>query len=1197
MFWEILKFDARQQLKTPLLWIGTGFFALMAFAAASSDAVTVGGAIGNINRNAPSVIVNFYKWFSFLAMFLVAAFISDALLRDFELRTSEMFFSTPMKKAHYIWGRFSGVILASLAIFLFVGLGMMLGAKMPWVDAARMGPTQLWPHLWSFGVIVLPNLLFIAALLGLLAVTTRSMLYTYLGVVALLVLYTMAGTLMRDIQYERMASLLDPFGFKALERTFRYWSAVELNAKLPPMNGLLLANRLLWAAVSLALLTLTQILFKPQTLTTPRRWFRKKAVSSEIVMTEPKPIAVLTLPVVTQLSPLRRSLNQLFYQFKFDTAGIFKGIPFLIMLAFGLVNLLMSNLHSSGMYGTRYYPVTVDMLESVQGSFNFMLVFIVAFYSGELVWKERSVRISEVMDAMPVPDWVPLLSKTLGVVAVVWGFMAIGALTGVSIQLAKGFTDIEPMLYAKGLLLSSIPFVLMGLLSMAIQVLVNHKFLGYMALLLVVVAQMTMDALHFEHNLYTLLSAPSVTYSDMNGYGHYLPGRLWFQLYWFLFTFCLLLAAKAFWVRGSFAGFKARFAQAKSRMTKPMMATGLASLGAFGATGAWIFHNTNILNHYVASDKRMDLQANFEKTYAHYKNMPQPRILDVKADVDIYPETQSLDIRGHYRLQNKTDKPIHEFLVQLNSEVELKKLDFARSSLVKYDKDMGLRIYKLSKPMQPGAFMDFHFELHYARKGFTNSGSPININLNGTFFNNQEFFPGFGYKTYQQLTDRHERRKRGLPEPERMAKLEDERGRQNSDLTNDADWINFETTVSTSADQVALSPGYLMKEWTQNGRRYFHYKMDSPMMPFFAYLSAKWEVKRDSWNGLPIEVYYDKKHPWNVDRMIEGVKCSLDYFTKNFGPYQHKQVRILEFPRYQSFAQSFPNTIPYSESIGFIADLRDKESLDYVFTIASHELAHQWWGHQVCGGDQQGATMLSEALAEYSSLMVMEKAYGKANMRRYLKYELDRYLSGRGREALEEQPLYRVENQQYIHYRKGAHVFYRLRDEIGEETLNRVLAKFIKDKAFQYPPYPTSKEFMDYLRAEVPADKHGLISDLLEKIVFYDNRAVDATARKLENGKYEVELAYEARKIEVDGKGNETDRKLDEWVDVGVFARKKGESESKERVLYFEKHPILKAKGTIKIVVDEMPFEAGLDPYNKMIDRVSDDNRKKIDVK
>ena len=112
--------------------------------------------------------------------------------------------------------------------------------------------------------------------------------------------------------------------------------------------------------------------------------------------------------------------------------------------------------------------------------------------------------------------------------------------------------------------------------------------------------------------------------------------------------------------------------------------------------------------------------------------------------------------------------------------------------------------------------------------------------------------------------------------------------------------------------------------------------------------------------------------------------------------------------------------------------------------------------------------MLSETLAQYSALMLMKREYGEHQVRRFLRYELDRYLRGRGGELIEELPLMRVENQAYIHYSKGSLIFYRLREEIGEEALNRALANFIRDKAFQQPPYTTTLEMLDYdaFRAE-----------------------------------------------------------------------------------------------------------------------------------
>ena len=614
----------------------------------------------------------------------------------------------------------------------------------------------------------------------------------------------------------------------------------------------------------------------------------------------------------------------------------------------------------------------------------------------------------------------------------------------------------------------------------------------------------------------------------------------------------------------------------------------------WAGTGGWIFYNTNVLNKYETSDIGMDKQARYEKLYKQYKGLPQLKITDVQADVDIYPEQRKVLIKGHYVLQNKTQQPLDSLRIQLNPDLKTHWLNLPEHKVALDDKELGFSILKLAQPLAPGATLPLDFTVAVTHQGFTNDGAPDQVNLNGSFFNNQAFFPHFGYAKEMELTDRNERRKRGLGEPQRMAKLEDKSAYGNTVFGNEADWINFDTTVSTSGEQIALAPGYLQASWEKDGRRYYRYKMDQPMMPFFAYLSARWEVKKGEWQGLPIEIYFDKKHGYNTQRMITSVQKSLDYYTTQFTPYQHKQVRILEFPGYQSFAQSFANTIPYSEGIGFIADLRDKDDIDYVFYVTAHEMAHQWWGHQVIGANVQGATMLMESLSQYSALMVMEKEYGREKMRRFLRYELDRYLSGRGGEAIEEQPLARVEGQQYIHYNKGSLVFYRLRDELGEEALNRALKRYLQDKGYQQAPFTTTLELLAYIRAEAPQDKQALITDLFEKIVFYDNRVTQASAVQRKDGQWDVTMQLHLAKLESDGKGKESARAYDEPVEIAIFARALGAKEKDETVLFTDKRRVSGSDPVITVTVKDKPFEVGVDPYNKMIDRVPRDNRKEI---
>ncbi len=548
-----------------------------------------------------------------------------------------------------------------------------------------------------------------------------------------------------------------------------------------------------------------------------------------------------------------------------------------------------------------------------------------------------------------------------------------------------------------------------------------------------------------------------------------------------------------------------------------------------------------------------------------------------------------------HTVHNPYPSAIAEVHLQMIDDRALASVELGGQTLVMHDGEVGYRIYRLSRPLQPGERREVRFRVEYRPTGISNGQAQTQFVDNGSFFNSR-LFPSFGYNPRAEIEDRNDRRKRDLGEPRRMPKLEDEAARANTYLGDDGDWIDFSTIVCTAPDQVALAPGYLEREFMRDGRRCFSYVMDQPMLNFYAFLSARWQVKKGLYKDIPIEVYHHPAHAFNIDRMIEATQKSLAYFEAHFTPYQHRQFRIIEFPGYARFAQSFANTIPYSESIGFITDLRDPDRIDYVFYVTAHEAAHQWWAHQVIGANVQGATMLSETLAQYSALMVMEQEYGRANMRQFLRYELDRYLGGRGGERIEELPLYRNEDQQYIHYQKGALVMYRLREELGEAAVNRALRRFLRDKGYQRAPFATSRELVAYFREEAGPGQQALITDLFEKIVFYDNRVVEATSKKRADGKYDVTLRLHAAKREADGKGKETPAGLDDWIEIGVFARGASGKERDEKVLYLERHHVTTEDPVVTVTVDDAPFEAGFDPYNKLIDRVADDNRKRVSM-
>jgi hypothetical protein len=127
---------------------------------------------------------------------------------------------------------------------------------------------------------------------------------------------------------------------------------------------------------------------------------------------------------------------------------------------------------------------------------------------------------------------------------------------------------------------------------------------------------------------------------------------------------------------------------------------------------------------------------------------------------------------------------------------------------------------------------------------------------------------------------------------------------------------------------------------------------------------------------------------------------------------------------------------------------------------------------------------------------------------------------------------------------------------------------------------------VDALRAQAPPDLQYLIDDGFDRIVLYDNKALTATSRRRADGKYDVTLSVQARKVQADGNGAETPMPLADYIEIGVFSGAKDE----EKPLYLRREKITRERETFHIVVDQPPTRAGIDPYNKLIDRIADDN-------
>jgi ABC-type transport system involved in multi-copper enzyme maturation permease subunit len=1207
-FLSVLRWEVVYYLRRISTWVYFGIYAAIAFlfmllsGGAFKQASAVFGGGGKVLANAPYAIASLMPTIALLGMSIVAAVAGNAIYRDYDARMESLVYTTPISKRAFLGGRFIGTLVVNAIILLGILVGFVIASKTPWVKPDKFGPFDLWAYLSPYLTLVLPNLLFTASIFFALPAITRQMVPNYVGGVLLLLGYLMGGQLLNDLTDKHTGALLDPFGLRATQVLTQYWSIADKNARYVPLSGVLASNRAIWTAFGLAVFAIAYLRFRfSYAASDPKGSVEAEPTPSEAIPPIPEPVRTVELPPAGRHFDPRARLQQYWSLTTRSFWRIVRNAYFYAIVGAGILYIILVAQQVGKLFGTVTWPVTYQMVEILNGSFGLFMLVIIAFYAGELVWAERDVKMGQITDATPLPNATAFLAKLTALVAVLALLLGVVMLTGIATQAIKGYTRFEIPLYLQALFgFRLVDLILLAVLAMAIHVIVDHKYVGHLIIFVVFIGLPLLPGqLGLERNLYQYGGDGGLEYSDMNRWGPYAHPFIYWKLYWGAFAILLAVLTNLLWVRGEETHARWRAELARRRFGRSARrVTAFAGLSFIGL-GGFLFYNTDVLNRFSTSDQRRHRRAEYERQYKRYENAPQPRITAVQIQVDLVPEHGDMRARGHYVLRNKTSVPIDTVHLRLDRDIKVNALAFDRpATVVLADSAHEYFLHKLATPLAPGDSIVLNFDLARRTRGFANTVDNTDLASNGTFLENSAFMPGIGYEPRVELSDDDDRKKERLAPAPRMKPPTDPSTRANNYISHDSDWLDYDATVSTAPDQIAITSGYLQREWIQGGRRYFHYKMDSPILNLWAFQSARYATATDKWKApdgrtIDIAVYYHPTHTWNVKRMIDAVKKSLDYYTEHFGPYQHHQVRIVEFPRYATFAQSLPNTIPYSEAIGFIARVEEPDDIDYPFYVTAHEVAHQWWAHQVIGADAQGSTMLSETMSQYSALMVMEKEFGAASMRRFLAYELDRYLVGRSTERKREMPIELNENQPYIHYNKGSLVMYALRDYIGEDRMNAAIRGFLNAEKFRGPPYPTSLELVDSLRAATPDSLRYLIRDLFETITLFELKADSAIATDAPNGQYRLDLYLSSKKLRADSLGSETEVPMKDWVDVGVYTRpaRGQKSPDKDGVsIYLAKHQIHDGAQHVVLTLTQLPSRAGIDPLHKLISRLTTEN-------
>lgn len=1143
---------------------------------------------GTVLPNSPYMLTVLMVVLSFVFTMITSAVMGVSVVRDFDYQMESLLFSNHISKTDYLMGKFCGSFLTTVVINFGAPLGLMAGFALgrmlpwdvPWQDKELLS-FNAWHYLQPFLLFTIPNILITGSFFFMSGALSRKSILIYTQGISLIILYQLASTFLKDVADHQTAALIDPFGVQTLQFVTRYWTPVEQNSMLLPFSGFMAFNRIGWMGLAIVALILTQYFFA--FTVGNRAGVYEKNASGNL------PFTVDTGILGKEVDGSVTYTGQIFRQAVFYFRMIFMEIPFIAIVASGMLFLFINAGKLSSLYGTSAFPTTYEILK-VLDSFSLFFLIIAIFYSGELIWKERSINFNLIVDALPVSSFVVLFSKFLGLVLVYVVLLLLLILTGIVIQVSYGYYHFDLAVYFGTLYTSTLSLLIAyTLLSMFIQVVVNNKFLGFSICVLLFVVQSMLNNMGVEHNLLQFASGTLGVFSDMNLYGHFMVPFFWLRTYWIAFSTLLFLISVVFLVRGQESQWVSFRRSGGQRVTPALLLTIAAFIAIFVSSGAYIYYNTNVVNTFVTKKSLDERKRAYEQTFKQYADTPMPEIVESHLQVELHPSSRSFAARGYYYLKNKLGIPIREVHVQQpeHDEVIVHEMEFDRTVTTGIpNKRFRYFIYRFDLPLAPGDSVKMSFSESFRSRGFRTTNQNTDIVFNGTFFSN-EYFPSIGYNSNFELTDDDNRHHMGLVKRERLPDRDDAKARETNLFGDHANRIRFDMLLGTEEDQTALAPGKLVDSWKKDGRRYFHYAMDKPMANFYSVVTARYAISSDSWQDVGLEIYYHPGHVHNLRSMTNAMKDALAYCSANFGPYPLSHLRIMEFPRYSNFAQSFAGTIPFSEGLGFILKVNDpQEDVDMAYYVTAHEVAHQWWGHQVAEAKVKGSGLLSEGMCQYSALMVMKHSFSDALIEKYLKYELDAYLAGRAQERKKENALNDVEGQQYIQYNKSSLAFYALQDYIGEERVNAAFRRYLQDWKDAEGPYPVSDDLLKYIREVTPDSLQSVVRDLFETITLFENKAVKALYEQNKDGSYQLAFTFSSGKVRADSTGVERNVDMGDWIDVGAYTRRNG----REEVIYLKKHFVTQSDNTVTIRVKEKPSRVGIDPLHKLVDRHSDDN-------
>jgi len=1187
MFYNIFLLELKKSLRSPAFYIFlTIFFGSILTFTLITDPYNqfIGIAHGKEWHNAPIIIAQILTRMSVFGLLFTMVMIGRAVAKDFENNIHELIFSRPVSKMQYLGGRFAGGFLANLLIFAGIILGFEIGIV--FLEDKYSGPYQFGSYLLPLIFTVIPNLLLMGGILFALATLTRKMTATYLAGVAFLAVYAIIGVMLHRMDNETMKVLLDPFGITALTVYSQYWTVSDMNNLLMPINATYIINRIIWLSVSITILWFTYKKFEFVAFLEKKK--KRLAIISErteLIDYNLKP------PAISLKSNKFFTFSQCVTISWRDFKKIVLHPAFLILTALALTEIVANFRGGLGNQTGHIYPFTSWFLRQTMHIWIYMLPMTI-FFGGMLIWKEKDYRTDEIINTLPIPNWFNYINKLMTLTGIYILYLGLTIIAGVVAQVfIHDFTDIELGLYFKQLFgVDFFIFLHIAIVVLFIQNLSPNKYVGFFLSALFFIADLVIfGAFGFDNYLLRYGRVPDFIYSNLNGFGHYGQTIFWYTIYWLFFGAIIAWMTILLWRRTNENSLRIRLKYLISNITRNQISGISILLIMFMITGLFIGYNKYMLNPYFSEYDGRVMSANYEKKFSKYMHAIQPTIIDINLKVDLFPKERTANIEGEYVLLNRHEKSIKEVYINLNdwNLSNLNQIEFDRHYTKKQHADeYGYRIFELDEPLQPDDTITMTFKYDIIANGFSENQPKNEIVENGTCLVLSSFisknFPVIGYNINNELLKDKYRKEFDLPEKADAPKISEA---NRSLAIFDISRPNYEGVISTSNDQTVISGGRLIDQWQEDNRNYFHFKTDTIIENEIAILSGRYDVVREEYKDINVEVYFHPKHNYNISSILDGLKDSYDYGNKYFSKYPYNDLRVVEIPDYSGnfAARHFPTTFIWVESEGFITRYEEGD-IDIVYGIAAHENAHHWWGGIVTPAFSEGAFLLTETMAQYVMAALTEKKFGKKIGRDYRKREMVSYLRRRKHDTEGEESLLESSvRQSYFGYKKSTVAMYALQDYIGEDSVGKALGRIVEKYGYRLDTFALASDLIDEFYKVTPDSLKYLVNDLFLNITLYENKMNKATYLKINDSKYIVNLDIETMKYYADSVGNQTEAALNDYIYVALL-----DEEGEE--FYYRKHLFTDNNSNIKIITDQIPVKAGIDPYLVLIDREMDNN-------